>query len=179
LGRRTVSQFRQTRETHRVSAYLLLAVASTFCVACASFTDSLLASQSQVDRVPEEDNIRECIFRYRMDEYKSSGPFFLRINGKDPSDSFMARFASSKNQVKKASQSYFKKDPFPGSLRDRSTDEQGILFSVSSLSWLSPDRAEVRGGMYCGGLCADAGVYRLEKKGARWVVVEYKVEMVS
>ena len=33
--------------------------------------------------------------------------------------------------------------------------------------------------MYCGGLCADAGKYRLEKKQGRWVVVEYKVEMIS
>lgn len=160
-------------------AYLLLAVAFTFCVARASFTDTLLAPRSPVERSLEEDNIRECIFRYRMDKSKSSGPFFLSINGKDPSDSFMARFASSKKQVKKASQSYFKKDPFPGWIRDRSTDKQGMSFSVSSINWLSSDRVEVRGGMYCGGLCADAGVYRLEKKGARWIVVEYKVEMFS
>jgi hypothetical protein len=33
--------------------------------------------------------------------------------------------------------------------------------------------------MYCGGLCADAGIYQLRKKNGRWVVEEYKVKMVS
>lgn len=158
---------------------LLLALAFTFYVRCISVPVLLLASRSPVDRSLQEDDIRESIFRYRMEKLKSGGPFFLSINGKDPSDSFMARFASSKHKVKKASRSYFKKDPFPGWLRDRSTDEQGMSFSVGSITWLSPDRVEARGGMYCGGLCADAGTYRLEKKGERWVVVDYKVEMVS
>ena len=158
---------------------LLLAVAFTFYLGCASVPDSLLASRSPADRSLEEDDIRESIFRYRMEGWKSSGPIFLSIGDKDPSDSFMVRFASSKNKVKKASQSYYKKDPFPGWLRDRSTDEQGMSLSVSSIIWLSPDRVEARGGMYCGGLCADAGTYRVEKKRGRWVVVDYKVEMVS
>jgi len=95
----------------------------------------------------------------------------LGINGEDPSDSFIARFASSKKTVKKVSQSYFKRNPFPGSLRDRSTDERGVSFSVGGpISWLSSDRVEARWGMYCGGLCADAGVYRLEKRRGSWEV---------
>ena len=158
---------------------LLLAAAFTLYLGCASAPDSILAWRSPVDRSLQEDDIRESIIRYRMERLKGGGPVFLSIGDKDPSDSFMARFAGSKNKVKKASQSYFKKDPFPGWLRDRSTDEQGISFSVSSINWLSTDRVEARGGMYCGGLCADAGTYRVEKKRGRWVVVDYKVEMVS
>lgn len=135
--------------------------------------------RSPADRAIQEDDIRESVFRYRMDHPQGDGPFFLSIDGKDPSDTFMARFANSDRKVKKASQSYFKKDPPPGWLRDRSTNEQGVSFLVGSISWIAPDRVEVRGGMYCGGLCADAGTYRLEKKRERWVVTEYKVEMVS
>jgi hypothetical protein len=126
----------------------------------------------------QEDDIREAVFRYRINQ-RPGGLFFLGIEGKDPGDAFMARFASVDQKVGKISQSYFKLDPPPGWLRDRSTDQQGVLFSVGHIRWLSPHRVEVRGGMYCGGLCADAGVYRLEKKEHGWIVVAYDVEMVS
>src|SRR2546422_823526 len=84
-------------------------------------------------------------------------PIFLTIDDKDPSDAFMARFAVLNSTVKKASGSYFKKEPSPGWLRDRSTDEKAMTFSVGSICWMSLDRVEARGGMYCGGLCADWG----------------------
>jgi|SRR5579864_2340899 len=135
--------------------------------------------RSPANRAIQEDDIRESVFRYRMDVPHRDGPFFLSIDGKDPSDTFMARFANADRKVKKASQSYFRKDPPPGWLRDRSTDEQGVSFSVGTISWLSLDRVEVRGGMYCGGLCADWGIYRLKKKSGRWAVEDYKVEGVS
>jgi hypothetical protein len=91
----------------------------------------------------------------------------------------MARFATSKKTIKKASGSYFKKEPFHGWLRDRATDEKAVSYSVGSISWVSLDRVEVRGGMYCGGLCADWGIYRLKKKDGRWVVESYEVQGVS
>jgi hypothetical protein len=148
---------------------LIPAVVFVLCMGCAPL----------FDRSAQEDNIRESVFRYRMAESRSSGPFFLSIDGNDPSDAFMARFATSDRKVKKASESQYVKDPSPGWLRDRSTGEQGISFSADAISWLSSDRVEVRGGMYCGGLCADAGVYRIEKKQGRWVVIEYKIKVVS
>jgi hypothetical protein len=130
---------------------------------------------TSIDRATDEDNIREAVFRYRMNEMKGDSPIFLSINGKDPSDTFMARFADSKKGLKKASQSYVKKDPFP-SLRDRATGQPGMSFSVGAITWVSSNHAEVRGGMYCGGLCADGGEYLLEKKQGHWVVTKYNVE---
>jgi hypothetical protein len=135
--------------------------------------------RSPADRAIQEDYIRESVFRYRLEHMQGNGPFFLSIDDKDPSDTFMARFANSNKTVKKGSGSYFKKEPFPGWLLDRSTDEKGVSFSVGPISWLSTDRVEVRGGMYCGGLCADGGIYRLTKKNGRWVVDEYKIRWVS
>jgi hypothetical protein len=114
-----------------------------------------------------------------MDYPHRDGPFFLSIDGNDPSDTFMARFANPDRKVKKASQSYFRKDLPHGRLCDRSTDEPGVAFSVDTISWLSLDRVEVGGNMYCGGLCADGGIYRLRKKDGRWVVDDYKVQRVS
>jgi hypothetical protein len=147
------------------------------CAGCASIPKSLSFSRSPADRAIQEDNIRESVFRYRIEQVKGNGPFFLSIDGKDPSDAFMARFATLKKKIKKASGSYIKKELLE--LRDRETDEKAISYSVGSISWMSLDRVEVRGGMYCGGLCADGGIYRLTKKDGRWVVESYEVQVVS
>jgi len=77
---------------------------------------------------------------------KGNGPFFLSIDGKDPSDTFMTRFVMLNVPPKKESESYFKKEPFPGWLRDRSTDEKAMMFSVGYIRWKSVHRVEVHGG---------------------------------
>jgi hypothetical protein len=77
-------------------------IAFVFWAGAASYPTPLFAKQSP-DRAVEEHNVREAVFRYRMIGWKSKGPFFLSIDGKDPIDSFMARFASSKMTVKKES----------------------------------------------------------------------------
>jgi len=127
----------------------------------------------------QEDDIREAIFRYRIGAKQSTSSIFLRIDGKDPSDEFMVRFLNSKLHVKKASGSYFKKDPFPGYLCDRTTGKEAIEYSVGSIRWIDDERVEVQGGMYCGGLCADAGTYRVTKKNDYWTVEKYDVRMIS
>lgn len=133
--------------------------------------------RAPADHAIQEDNIRESVFRYRLEHAQGNGPFFLSIDGKDPSDTFMARFAALNKAVKKESNSYVKKEVL--GLRDRSTDEHGVSFSVGPISWLSTDRVEVTGGTYCGSLCADGGIYRLTKKNGHWMVVEYEEQWVS
>src|SRR5262249_11093495 len=169
-----------TGRTVRARFLVVLALACLFYVE----RDSISAYLHFLLRVPadhaiQEDDIRESVFRYRMDHQHLDGPFFLSISGEDPGDTFMTRFANADRKVKKASQSYFKEDPSGGLLRDRSTDEHGVWFSVGAISWLSRDRVEVNGAMYCGGLCADGGIYRLRKKDGRWVVESYKKQWVS
>lgn len=135
--------------------------------------------RSPANRAIQEEDIRESVFRYRMDLPYGERLFFLSIDGKDPSDTFMARFANADRKVKKASQSYFKETTPRTGLRDRSTDEPGVALAVGTISWLSLNRVEVRGSMYCGSLCADGGIYRLSKKDGRWLVDGYKEEWVS
>jgi hypothetical protein len=160
-----------------LDSLIILGLGTMFAIAPMERFLSFL--RSPADRAIQEDDIRESVFRYRMDHEHIDGPFFLDIDGKDPSDTFMARFANPGRKVKEASQSYFRKDLPHGRLCDRSTDEPGVAFSVRAISWLSLGRVEVRGGMYCGGLCADSGIYRLKKKNGRWAVEDYKVEGVS
>ena len=147
------------------------------CGGCADLPTRITLFTKPADHAAQENDIWEAVFRYRMELMGSRGPFFLSIDGNDPSDIFMARFAASGTRVKKYSESYFKKDPSPGWLRDRSTDEKAIVLSVRPVTWISDDHAELRGDMYCGGLCADAGIYRLAKKNGRWAVEQYEAHM--
>jgi hypothetical protein len=134
-----------------------------------------VVSRAPVDRMIQEDDVREAVFRYRIESRNLSGPIFLSIDGKDPSDAFMMRFAQSNLPIKKASGAYLK----ALSLRDRLTDQQAVELSVRSVSWISVDRVEVRGGFYCGGRCADAGIYRVGKRNGRWMVEKYEVQAIS
>jgi hypothetical protein len=136
-------------------------------------------SQTDQNLHRQEDDIREAIFRYRIGTKQPSSSIFLSIDGKDPSDEFMVRFLDFKLHVKKASRSYFKKDPFPGFLRDRTTGKEAVKYSVGRIRWIDHESAEVQGGMYCGGLCADAGTYRVTKKHDHWTVEKYDVRMIS
>jgi len=174
---------RDSRKPHgwlndrRLSAFV--ALTCLFCGGCGSTPWQCFFSRSPADRAIQEDDIRESVFRYRIEHLNGNGTIFLTIDDKDSSDAFMARFAVLNSTVKKASGSHFKKEPFPGWLRDRSTDEKAMTFSVGSICWMFLDRVEARGGMYCGGLCADWGIYRLRKKNGRWVVEQYEVRGVS
>lgn len=142
----------------------------------------LLRLLAPADRSIQEDDIREAVFRYRLNKFEGNdftGSILLSIDGKDPTDQFLGRFAGSNWRVKKASGAYFAGEPFPGWLRDKSTNEKSELLHADSILWLSPDVVEVRGGRYCGGLCADAGIYRVVKNSGRWVVQLYEIKLVS
>ena len=156
-----------------------LAIASILLTACSENLPALPAWRVPPDRSIQEDRIREAIFRYLIKQKGLKGQVFLSVEREDPSDEFMARFAGMEPRPKKASGAYFKRAPFPGWLRDRATGEKGVMLNVGTIGWNSSTVVEVRGGSYCGGLCADAGVFRVAKKNHQWVVEEYEVRIVS
>jgi hypothetical protein len=149
-----------------------------FLASCATPNPLAIVPRVPPDRSVQEDNIRESIFRYLM-MTRNFDSTFRSIDGKDPNDEFMTRFAGSNVHAKKASGAYFKKQPFPGWLRDRSSGRKAVELSVGPISWISVTRVEVLGGSYCGGLCADAGVFRVVKKNGYWTVDQYEVRVVS
>ena len=65
------------------------------------------------------------------------------------------------------------------SLRDSATNQAGWELSVGAITWISKSKVYVQGGMYCGGLCADGGSYRVDKKQGRWAVTKYRMDWVS
>lgn len=55
-------------------------------------------------RTTEEDNIYEAVFQHMIESNNLRGPIYLSLEGKDPSDKFMARFTNWNLGVKKLSE---------------------------------------------------------------------------
>ncbi|MEA3211968.1 MAG: hypothetical protein QOE70_5025 [Chthoniobacter sp.] len=104
-------------------------------------------------RLLEEDNIRATVFRYLFG-YNDSNPdtdvsaYFINIDGNDPSEAFMARFANHRLPVKKASAAITGKGL---NTMDRVTGKLGLPFSVTDLKWLSESKVEISGNYHEGG----------------------------
>lgn len=157
----------------------VLALAAIFLTSCAIPPPPKISPLPPVNQFIEEGDIREAVFRYRINSCAPREPIFLSIDGKDPSERFMARFRNENRHFKGISKAYLKTDLFPGWLRDRKTDEKGVSLEVGAIEWVSPTIVEVHGGKYCGGLCADTGIFRVVKKNGNWIVENYRVLAIS
>ena len=105
----------------------------------------------------EEDRIRESFFRYLIGSRKTSSPIYLSIDGRNPSDDFMARFVDLKPPLRGVSEG---ESTIKGWI-DRSTGERGVVLSVNSVKWSFGDRVEVDG---------SGGVYEVVRNRGRWNV---------
>jgi hypothetical protein len=154
---------------------IVLALACMLCGSCVFSPAPSFVSRAPADRAIQEGEIREAVFRYRISSENSNSRVFLMIDGKDPSDAFMTRFAESNPPIKKASGAFLKSTW----LRDRLTGEEAVELSVGPISWISVDRVELPGSSYCGVRCADIGIYRVVRKNGRWVVEQYEIKAIS
>ena len=109
------------------------------------------------ERIAQEAIIDEVVIQSLLPS-SVEGPVFLRVNGKDPSNELMARFAPMRKTVHRASEAHFDSGRI-GVPLDRSTGESGVLISVDSITWLFGDRVEARAGITCGSLCGEGGLY--------------------
>lgn len=128
---------------------------------------------SGTERNVEESKICEAVFRDLVESNKLKRPVFLRIGDKDPSDEFMARFASSVRPANKASAAYFDQKILRGPI-DRSTGKTGVMLSTGSINWMFGDRVEVKAILDCGPLCGEGGMYQVVKRRGRWTIDTYK-----
>ena len=128
----------------------------------------------------EIEDIREATFRHQFGmnasgQQTSAKVYFLSITddktGKsiDPSAAFLKRFAG--NQPRVGGVSECKASAEKGVL-DIKTGEQGLIFSVDTIRWISETKVAVGGGSYEAGLSASGNTYMLEKKDGKWVVVK-------
>lgn len=135
-------------------------------------------------REAAEDDIREVVFRYMFAPpqkepltpgYVSSYKiYFIQVDGKDPSDVFLKRFARYDPPVKKYSAGFIDREHLTGPtpVRDRTTGLGGKIFHVGSITWLRKDRVRLRAGYFVGGKNAGSDQFILTRKGNTWSIIK-------
>jgi len=173
----------------------------TLCLALCSLASSTLycqAPENAVTRASEEENIREAVLRYQMTGYDSKADeddepterpreasdkerrtILISISGQDPSKEFLKRLRDIPLQIKPASKGKFEKEPFPGWLVDKDTNERAVELYVNEIKWTSESKAEIEGGYYCGGLCAGHYKYKLIRSPERWIITSSELVGIS
>jgi hypothetical protein len=153
-------------------------VLNTLEITYAGMISRMTPIPTGADRRAEEDNIREAIVRDWAGPKGLKRLIFVSIDGHDPSDEFLARFADLRpTLVKKSSEQRF--DISSEHLVDRSTGQRGVSLSINSVKWLFGDRAEAEVKTFCGFLCGSGGVCEMVKKKSRWTREAFLRQWVS
>jgi hypothetical protein len=127
-----------------------------------------------------ENDIREAVLRYQILNWaqEGDGAFFISIDGKDPSDSFMKRFVTFPRRVEKLSHSGIERNATDNVI-DKATGHWGVIFRVEQIRWRGANSVEVEGGYCCGGLCASGETFNLHRKKGIWTVIGSAMQWIS
>lgn len=169
----------------RSARMLLLGAALAFAIATTNQSNG--KNSTHLARHAQEDDIRETVIRYQMDEWVRDGDkneqdakdpkdkeiakqlnsqiFFVSVNGKDPTDEFLKRLQSVPRVIKKQSRAQQKHE-----VTDKDTHTKGIIFRVDKIRWTSDTEVEVEGGYDCGSLGAVGNLFTLRNEGGKWKV---------
>ncbi|RPI01217.1 MAG: hypothetical protein EHM64_16075 [Ignavibacteriae bacterium] len=137
-----------------------------------------------------QDSIREAVFRYQF-QHNASGQqqtakiYFLSvmilndstgywIHG-NPSLDILSHFNNNVPPVKSFSDCTLSVN----GVFDNKTGENGLLFQVGALRWITEEQVEVDGGYFEGGLSASGNTYYLERKNAQWIVTRDVMHWIS
>ena len=140
------------------------------------FFPSIPNSERQHDREAEDD-IREAVLRHMFEhEARQQKAYtkilFISVEKKDPDDKFIARFKGQTPPVKKVSESVIKGDM--GSVVDKKTGQQGIIYRAGKVRWINENEAEVDGSYRVANLFAGGCSYRVVRDEDKWMVKECK-----
>lgn len=135
------------------------------------------------DRSAEEDDLRETVVRYQIANWDlRADVYFVEIQSKNPSPSFLRRFKDLNKPVMPKSASKEKRD-VAGShvfhVEERHTKKFGVVFEQGGIRWVDASTAEVEGGYVCATLCSADGIYRLTRKDGHWKVIRFDVRFQS
>ena len=139
------------------------------------------AALSAAPQAPDDaDDAREAALRYMFVhnasmQQRKAAVHCLTIEGKDPTDTFVARFAELAPPVKKASECTASAED---GVHDKTTGARGLIFRVAATR-VRGEAAEIDGGYYEAGLSASWNTYYLEKKDGRWMVVKDVMHWIS
>lgn len=125
------------------------------------------------EKTAAEQNALEAVLRYQF-QHNASGQqadvkvFCVTLDGADPDDAFLQRFAGQRVPVRKASDCNTNEH----GVSDRATGVSGLQLNAGRLSWINEDEVTVDGGYYEASLSASGNTFRLKKQAQGWTVVE-------
>jgi hypothetical protein len=137
--------------------------------------------RAPVNPADKDDDIREVVYKYMFEQYlpelqSDVNIYFLALDSRtDPRSELLERFKSHTPPVKKVSAS---SRLGTGGIRDRSTGQKGVVFSVSDLRWIDDKEAVILGGVYQGGEAASSTLYHVEWMDGEWVVTEEDMDFI-
>ena len=140
-----------------------------------------LLAPAQQQRAAREDEIREAIVRYQIENWDLRAEvYFIEIESKDPSKAFLQRFADIVKPVKAKSESRKKKYYLSFyNIEDRRTNKPGVVFDQGTINWKADSAVEVEGGYSCASECMAGGIYYLKKQDGRWSVTKFEIRIQS
>jgi hypothetical protein len=134
-------------------------------------------------QLSEEDKIREAVFWYQF-EFNVSGlgktanAYFLSVEGgSDPSPQLLKQFDGHRPLVKPVSASML--EAGTAQVLDRESELPGLVFRIMEIRWLSDEEVEVEGGYEEASESGAGNMYRLEREGGHWEVVESQMLWVK
>jgi hypothetical protein len=146
------------------------------------FSRASLASDSE--RLGQEDDIREAVFRHQF-EHNASGQqktahaycLAILVNDKDsdPSEQFMKRFVHHKPPVRKWSACHWTSVE----VVENRTGRSALIFSVSKIDWTSDTEVTVGGGYEEANVSSSGNAYTVKKQNGKWVVTNDQMTVIS
>ena len=144
-----------------------LIVLTTLSGCLASPSSGPPSTTYQIEQTPA---VAAAVFRHMFKHHADStlqsvGAFFLTIEGKDPGDSFIKRFAEHLPPVRKGS---------------AFASGKGLWLRVNSIKWIDSSKVEVFANCYQSRLLNWDRFYRVQKEWwSAWVVVDFALEAMD
>lgn len=146
----------------------LFIISLVFCFSC--------SPSSKINRIKAQNDIREAIFRYQFAQFQHSSArvYFLTIEGQDPSEDFMQKFAESKSFVKKGSEAR----QAPHAVVS-ATGERGVVCDVGPVKWLDEKSVEVIASYQVGNQSAAHFTLTVKSEQGKWKITGKKFSGAS
>jgi hypothetical protein len=162
-------------------------------------TAPILATQASEHFRFEKEDVQAAVIRYQMEDWYRGGDeseakaknrtekavaklmnfkvFFVAIDGKDPSGTFLRRFRDIPRIIKNVSDSTVDKAGM-NEVLDKATRQRGIIFRVGDVRWASKDSANADGGYFCDGLCGIWETFTLRRENGKWNVMSVRIRRI-
>lgn len=144
---------------------------------------------AQTKELSDEDSIREVVFKKVigpwMKEFDSSlaahflETYYIAVDDdKDPSPELLERFSGLLRPVRKASESYVS-EPEGNVVKDKKTNKNGVLFTVSRIKWVNKNEVTLTAGSYIANMGSDGCRYSLKRVNGAWSIASKEECFVS